>query len=77
MAQVSIQYALEDTIDVHDEKKIKKELDTLHGVSSVSVNVENGILCVDFDDTGVDEQQVERILNVNGYRHTMLDKIIF
>lgn len=77
MAQVSIQYSLHEDLQAHDEKAIKKFLDAYPGVKSVSLNMENGLLCVDYDDTGVSQKVIDDALNREGYEHTMLDKLTF
>lgn len=77
MAQVSIQYSLDNKLDAHDVKHIKMKLDTLHGVSSVSVNMQDAIICVDYDDTKVLEEQIEEVLHACEYTVTLLDKITF
>lgn len=52
----------------HDVKAVKKELDALHGVSSVSVNAQNHLVCVDYDSSGTSYDQIESRLNKMGYQ---------
>lgn len=52
----------------HDIKEIKKELDCLHGVTSVSVNQKNDLVCVDYDSSGVSYDKIENSLNKLGYQ---------
>ena len=49
---------------------MKKGLDTLYGVLSVSVNQKAHRVGVDYDTTGVTEQQIEDYLNDRGYTVT-------
>ena len=53
MSKVSIYFTLGNVDGKHDVKDIKKTLDTLPGVESVSVNAETGSVAVDYDTTGV------------------------
>lgn len=76
MAQISIQYALDHELNLHDVKRIKQRLDEFPGVKSVALNQENGILCVDFDDSATDRQCLEQCLNDMEYRFSLIDSII-
>ena len=51
----------------HDVKEIKRELDTLPGVLSVTVSNESRV-SVDFDTTGVQTGRIERQLTDMGYQ---------
>lgn len=51
----------------HDLKEIKRELGTLHGVNSVSVNTQNGAVAVDYDSSGTSYDTIENRLNKMGY----------
>lgn len=77
MAQISIQYALHQQLDIHEEKMIKRALDQFPGVKSVSVNMESGILCIDYDDTGVKRDELEQRMSELGYSISMIDAISF
>ena len=52
MAKESVSFKLENVSGAHDKKEIKRVLDTLPGVRSVSVNDASGQVAVDFD-TGI------------------------
>ncbi len=67
MAQLSTYFSLEDTGGLHDAKQLKRELDGLPGVSSVSVS-ESGCLAVDYDSTGVRQEQILRKVQELGYK---------
>ena len=51
----------------HDVKEIKRELDTLPGVLSVTVSNESRV-SVDFDTTGVQTGRIEKQLTDMGYQ---------
>ena len=51
----------------HDLKEIKRGLDQLHGVTSVSVNLAHNLLAVDYDSSGTSYDQIEHRLNALGY----------
>ena len=51
----------------HDVKEIKRELDTLPGVFSVTVSNESRV-SVDFDTTGVQTGRIEKQLTEMGYQ---------
>lgn len=50
-----------------DAGDIKRELDTLHGVSSVTVNREKRLVAIDYDSSGTSYDQIEHKLNEIGY----------
>ena len=56
MARLSAYFSLEDAAGKHDAALLKRELDTLPGVTSVSVSG-GGCLAVDYDTTGVRREQ--------------------
>ena len=51
----------------HDVKEIKRELDTLPGVLSVTVSNDSRV-SVDFDTTGVQTGRIEKQLTDMGYQ---------
>ena len=51
----------------HDVKEIKRELDTLPGVLSVTVSKDSRV-SVDFDTTGVQTGRIEKQLTDMGYQ---------
>lgn len=51
----------------HDVKEIKRELDTLPGVLSVTVSNDSRV-SVDFDTTGVQAGRIEKQLTEMGYQ---------
>lgn len=71
MSQDSAYFTIDNLNGKHGLKEIKRALDTLHGVTSVSVNTENHRVAVDFDDTGVSREQIERKLTGLGYQYSI------
>ena len=67
MAHLSAYFSLNKVDGKHDVKAIKNGLDELAGVTSVSVNATNGKIAVDYDDTGVTREQLQRKIDELGY----------
>ena len=67
MSKASACFSLGDIADKHDVKAIKRELDTLPGVLSVSVDGASGRVAVDFDTTGVQGDRIRKQLEKMGY----------
>ena len=63
MASISV--SLDRNADRHDVKLLKRELDTLPGVTSVSVSGER--LAVDYDSTGVRQADILEKIQALGY----------
>lgn len=68
MAKESVSFKLENVSGAHDKKEIKRVLDTLPGVRSVSVNDASGQVAVDFDTTGVRREDIKKQLEKLGYQ---------
>ena len=64
MASISV--SLDRNADRHDVKLLKRELDTLPGVTSVSVS-SGGQLAVDYDATGVRQADILEKIQSLGY----------
>ena len=73
MAHESAYFELEQTGGKHGEKELKKKLDTLPGVMSVSVNSRSGHLAVDYDTTGVTHAQIQRKIEELGFKLNSLN----
>ena len=69
MASISV--SLDRNADRHDVKLLKRELDTLPGVTSVSVS-SGGQLAVDYDATGVRQADILEKIQALGY-HVRLE----
>lgn len=52
MAHLSVYFSLENAGGSHQRARLKQGLDTLPGVTSVSIN-DRGCLAVDYDSTGL------------------------
>lgn len=67
MSSASIYFTLNNVDGKHDVKEIKKTLDELPGVTSVSVNAETNYVAVDYDTTGVKSDRIQKQLEKAGY----------
>ena len=67
MANESAYFNLDNIDGKHDVKEIKRVLDALPGVASVSVNAETNQVAVDFDSTGVQSDRIQSKLEKAGY----------
>ena len=65
MAHLSTYFSLEHPASSHDAKELKRELDTLPGVTSVSVS--GGRLAVDYDSTGVRREDIRQKVQSRGF----------
>ena len=65
MAHLSTRFSLEQPAGGHDVKQLKRELDTLPGVTSVSVR--GGRLAVDYDSTGVRREDIRQKVQSLGF----------
>ena len=63
MASISV--SLDRNADRHDVKLLKRELDTLPGVTSVSVS--GGRLAVDYESTGVRREDIRQKVQSLGF----------
>ena len=68
MSKASVYFTLGDLEDKHDSKAIKRELDTLPGVRSVSISDRSHCVAVDFDTTGVQPDRIRKQLEKMGYQ---------
>ena len=68
MSKASVYFTLGDSSDKHDVKAIKRELDTLPGVLSVSISDGSDHVAVDFDTTGVQSDRIGKQLEKMGYQ---------
>lgn len=69
MSKASAYYLIAD-MKKHDIKEIKKELDTLTGVISVSISLDDMRLAVDYDTSGTDKNKIEEKLKALGFEIT-------
>lgn len=66
MARLSAYFALENAAGKHDTALLKRELDTLDGVTSVSIS-DSGCLAVDYDTSGVRQEQIRQKVQELGF----------
>lgn len=77
MAQVSIQYALECPVNKRDEQRMKTALKEVTAIHNIELNTDSGILCVDFDDRSISEQELKHRITAMNYPVFMIDAIMF
>ena len=65
MAHLSTYFSLEHPASSHDAKELKRELDTLPGVTSVSVSGTR--LAVDYDPSGVRREDIQQKVQSLGF----------
>ena len=65
MAHLSTRFSLEQPADRHAVKQLKRELDTLPGVTSVGVS--GSRLAVDYDPTGVRRADIQQKVQSLGF----------
>lgn len=68
MSKASVYFTLAEIDDKHGRKEIKRELDALPGVLSVSIGGSSNCVAVDFDTTGVQSSRIEKQLENMGYQ---------
>lgn len=68
MSKASIYFTLSRADGKHDVKEIKKTLNMLPGVESVSVNEDSDYVAVDYDTTGVLYDRIQKQLENAGYK---------
>ena len=68
MAKASVYFRLNNLSGKRDVKKIKQELDSLPGVISVSTNDLDGTVAVDYDNSGVEYNQIEGRIQEMGFQ---------
>lgn len=67
MSKESVYFTLSNVAGKHDVKQIKQALDTLPGVSSVSIGDGSNHVAVDFDTTGIQIDRIKKQLEKSGY----------
>ena len=65
MAHLSTRFSLEQPADRHAVKQLKRELDTLPGVTSVSVS--GSRLAVDYDPSGIRREDIQQKVQSLGF----------
>ncbi len=72
-----MKFKIDELSRKHAVKDVKERLDRLPGVASVSTNVENGKVNVDYDATGVSGRQIKDQLLDAGFAVTVEGKTDF
>ncbi len=67
MGMQSVYFKVENLNGKRDVGRLKQGIDTLAGVTSVSVNAESGRLAVDFDDTATGADAIKDTLDDMGF----------
>lgn len=67
MSKASVYFAVKDSNGKHGAKELKRELGTLRGVISVSVNELTDNIAVDFDTSGLNQEQLKTTIEKLGY----------
>lgn len=70
MSKASACFTVDNINGKHDINVLKRELDSFSGVLSVSVNGDTQSIAVDFDTTGVHQEQLQRKIEKLGYEIT-------
>lgn len=68
MSKESVYFKIENLNDKHDMKQVKKQLDKIGGVISISVNTTSHKVAVDFDNTAASQSQIEGSLEKLGFK---------
>jgi copper chaperone CopZ len=67
MAKASAYFTVKNMDDKHDVKKLKRELDTLDGILSVTISEGKDSIAVDFDTTGARQERIRSKIEKLGY----------
>lgn len=67
MSKESAYFRVESLNSKRDVKDIKRQLDAIPGVISVSINAEEAKVAVDFDNSGVKQADIRNRLVESGY----------
>ncbi len=67
MSKASAYFTVGNIDGKHDVKELKRELDSLRGVLSVSVNEQTERIAVDFDTTGTKQECIHKKIEKLGY----------
>lgn len=67
MSKASVYFTVGNVEGKHDVKELKRELDAIRGVLSVSVNDQTESIAVDFDTSGVKQENIQKKIEKLGY----------
>lgn len=68
MSKASVSFTLEYGADRHGSTQIKRALDSIPGILSVSVGRDGGRVAVDYDTTGTGAEKIRELLEKQGFR---------
>ena len=75
MSKQSVYFNVEEMTQPSDTKKIKKGVDLIRGVISVSVNYETKNVAVDFDSTGTNSEEILKEVEKLGYVPELINQV--
>ena len=67
LAHESVYFNVSKDVGLHDTSLLKRALDSLPGVNSVSIDKGSGRIAVDYDDTGVTRNEIQEKIEILGY----------
>lgn len=67
MPHESAYFAINKEVGLHDTSLLKRALDSMPGVTSVSINKDECSVAVDYDDTGVTRSAIQKKIAILGY----------
>lgn len=65
--KASAYFTIDDLGGKHGAKELKRELDTLHGVISVSISEKSHSVAVEYDTTGENCEKIQKKIQDLGY----------
>ena len=77
MTHASIQFFLDDNLTDHDTQFLKERVLKVSGIRYIELQVNKGLLCIDYDEAVQTQAQLVKRLADFGYVPFFLDKIIF
>ncbi|HEX3026567.1 MAG TPA: heavy metal-associated domain-containing protein [Clostridia bacterium] len=73
MSKQSVYYSLDDIVTRHDAKALKKGIDQISGVISVSVNTHDKKIAVDYDSTGTNGPEIMDKISRLGFKASLTE----
>ena len=67
VSKQSIYFKVDEMTQASDSKKIKKGIDLIRGVISVSINYDTKNVAVDYDSTGTNGEEINNEIRKLGY----------
>lgn len=60
-------FVVDKEVGLHDTSLLKRALDSIPGVTSVSINKDECSVAVDYDNTGTTRSEIEKKITILGY----------